>query len=361
MNHEDFSIDDLSYKPNGPESLQRLKAFWEREFIDHPPIRIRYPLDGVSDPEWQESCEAADTHFAYWEHMNDQKRELPDDDMLVAAVYHGPAFMGGIMGAPVTFGKGTSWNEHIMKDYGDLDRYRNHPIDSTNAWIALMEEQVAYFTEHARGRFPVGTNLFTGPGDIMADLRGVTEMYLDIALDRENVRKLARICTDAYIKTTQLCFDMIPSLEGGYCDYYSLWTPGRSCMVDDDLTVGLSADDYMDLLFASDDEALESMDTPWMHTHSGQIRLAPEFLKHPGLRGLQVVNDWPAGPKVEDMIPMLKLVQESHCLLLRKFTPEDLELLLPELRCDRLYVDTQCDDLESAKKYLEYWKKRAWS
>jgi len=356
--HINFAASEMLFKPGMQESLDRLRAFWGKDMLNYPPIRIRYPLDGVSDEEWQESCEKAESHFAYWENLNKQKKQLPDDDLLVAAVYHGPAFMGGVLGMPVIFGKGSSWNEHNFTDYSMLPDLRKHKIDSKNEWINFMREQVLYFTENAAGSFPVGTNLFTGPGDIMGAIRGISEIYLDMILSPEKVTELARICTDAYIKATQLCFDMIPSLEGGYCDYYSLWTPGRSCMIDNDLSVGVSPEVYMDILFPFDCEAADSMDTPWMHTHSAQARLIPEFLQIPMLQGLQIVNDGEAGPSVEELIPMMKLVQKEHCLLLRKFSFDELDLILQEISPEGLYIDTQCDSFVEAEEYLGKWRNR---
>lgn len=353
---KNYNASAFSFKPNMKESLMRLQAFWNKEMADRPPIRIRYDIPGVNDEAWQQSCEKPDTHFAYWERMNSIKRELPDDDMLTAAVYHGPAFMGGVLGRPVIFGKGTSWNEHNF-DYDMLPALKEIKFDESNKWIAFMKEQVDYFAEHADGKFTVGTNLFTGPGDIMGDVRGVSEMYLDLMLEPENVEEFAEICTKAYVETTQFFFDHIPSVEGGYCDYYSLWTPGRSCMLDDDLSVGVSPTTYHDMLFPYDVKCAESMDTAWMHTHSGQARLVPEFIKNPYLKAVQIVYDWPAGPNYKDLLSTMQLIQKNHCLLLRKFGPEELDYLLPQLRPDRLYVDTQVNTFEEAEQYLDKWDK----
>jgi hypothetical protein len=355
MENKGVSLENFSYKPNAKESIARLRAFWQKDLVDHPPVRIRFPMEGVSDEQWQQSCEDEKTHFTYWENLIEQKRRIDDDDMLVAPVYHGPAFMGGVLGAPISFGMGTSWNEHIFSDYDQIDTLRDIVYNETNPWLNTMKRHVEYFSEQAHGRFPVGTNLFTGPADIMGALRGITELYMDIALNPEEVKKLAVICTEAFIQTTQYCFDLIPSLEGGYCDYYSLWTPGRSCMVDNDLSVGLSPEDYHNVLFPFDCQAMESMETAWMHTHSAQIRLVPEFLKIPALKAIQVVNDWPAGPTVQEMLPMFKLIQQNHCLLLRKFSPEDLQMIHEELDPAGLYVDTQCDSLEDAQRFLQTW------
>ncbi len=354
----EFSPHEMTFKPNTKESLCRYRAFWEKEIFDHPPIRIRFPLQKVSAEFWQESCEEAQTHFAYWHNHNEQKCRLPDDDLLPAPVFFGPGFMGGVMGLPVIFGKGTSWNEHLLTDYSILQEFETISTDTGNHWIRCLQDQVNYFRVHAQGKFPVGTTLFTGPGEIMGALRGITNIYLDMALQPQQVHKLGNICTKAFIDTTQMSFNIIPPLDGGYVDFYGIWTPGRSCMINNDLSVGVSARHYRDILYPFDCLAAESMDNPWMHIHSSQARLVQEFLKIPRLRAVQVVNDWPAGPSATELIPALQKIQHNHGLLLRKFPPEIVDMFMQELSPQGLFVDTQCENFEDALRYLESWKTR---
>ena len=97
-----------------------------------------------------------------------------------------------------------------------------------------------------------------------------------------------------------------------------------------------------------------------MHVHSGGAYLIPEFLKIPGLVAIQIVNDQPAGPTSQEILPLLKHIQENHGLLLRKYAMDELEEVLPEFSPEGLYIDTQADSLEEAKWILDKWENRAW-
>ena len=129
-------------------------------------------------------------------------------------------------------------------------------------------------------------------------------------------------------------------------------------MIDNDLSVGVSAETYMDIFYPFDCEAAESLEVPWMHTHSAQARLIPQFLQISGLRGVQIVSDGKAGPPVKDLVPMMKRIQNNHCLLLRKFSPEELDIILKDLSPEGLYIDTQCDSFEESERYLSEWHHR---
>ena len=92
----------------------------------------------------------------------------------------------------------------------------------------------------------------------------------------------------------------------------SVWTPGRSTYFADDVSALISAETYRQHLFEFDFQIAQSLETPWMHVHSGGAYLVPEFLKIPGLVAIQIVNDHPAGPTLQEVVPLLKRIQETQ-------------------------------------------------
>ena len=83
--------------------------------------------------------------------------------------------------------------------------------------------------------------------------------------------------------------------------------------------------------------------------------MVDEFLTLDGLKGIQIVNDAPAGPSLKQLIPVLQKIQRRHCLILRKYNIEELRSILPELSSAGLFVDTQCGSLKEAKESLVEW------
>ena len=350
----------MEYKPDIQNVIRRYKAFWEKSIYDRAPIRIRYPVPGQSDQEWTEACQSPETYFAYHENVFRHRLELMDDALPSATVDLGPGFMGGVMGCNVIFGNGTTWSEHCLKGWSDLDRFDQVAFDDTNPWVKRLKDLIAYFVEKSQGKCAVGLALPLGPGDIMTAVRGPNEFCLDFYTAPDALKKLGEIATRAWIEVTQLQLDIIPPLEGGYCDNYEIWTPGRTSYFANDISVLISADTYREHLLAFDCEVAATLKTPWMHVHSGGARLVPEFLTIPGLKGIQIVNDRPAGPTLKELVPILKEVQKHRCLLLRKYSMAELEEIIGELSPEGLHIDTQCGSLEEAKKILEAWNQRQW-
>jgi len=97
----------------------------------------------------------------------------------------------------------------------------------------------------AGGKCAVGLAMLTGPGDIMTALRGATGICTDFYESPDRVRVLAEICTNAWMAVQQYQMNLIEPLQGGYCNNYSIWTPGRSTYFADDVSALLSgiADD----------------------------------------------------------------------------------------------------------------------
>ena len=224
----------MEYKPDIHKVIERYIAFWQRDIYDRPPIRIRYPIPGQSDEEWTAACQTPETYYAYHENVFKHRVNLWDDALPSATVDMGPGFMGGVMGCKVRFEHGTSWSEHCLEDWSDLDLFSCVDIDETNPWVRTLKGMIEYFSKKSQGK----------------------------------------------------------------------------CVV--------------------------------------------------GLAGIQIVSDYPAGPTLKEILPLLKKIQKNHCLLLRKYPMTEIEDILPELAPQGLYVDTQCDSLEDAQKILNQWSNKNW-
>jgi hypothetical protein len=350
----------MEYKPNIEKTIERFNAFWARDLLDRPPIRIRYPIPGQSDAEWTAACQKPETYFAYHENIFRHRISLMDDAIPSATVDMGPGFMGGVMGCNIRFEHGTSWSEHCLQDWSDLNRFDRVFLADDNPWVDHLRKTIDYFQKRCENKCLVGLALPLGPGDIMNALRGPNNSCMDFYTAPEKVRRLGEICTQAWIHVTQLQLDMIPPYKGGYCDNYDIWTPGKTSYFANDITTLISPETYREHLFGFDCRVAETLETPWLHVHSGGVHIVSAFLEIAGLVGIQIVNDHPAGPTLKEILPVLKSIQKAHCLLLRKYPMAELEEILPELSPAGLYIDTQCDSLEEAKGILAGWNSRPW-
>ncbi len=353
-------MERLEYKPSINATLQRLAAFWSKDMVDRPPIRIRYPAPGMTDEQWPKASDDPIALYDYWNALCRARAPFVDDEIPALHLDMGPGFMGGVMGSSVWYDHGTTWSEYSLTDLSLLDELEEHHVGPGNVWIDRLVTAARFFGEKSVGKCGVGVAMLTGVGDVMTALRGPEQLCIDLFERPKEVHRLAEICTAALENTARIQFDSVPSFAGGYVDNYGIWTPGRSAYFANDFSNLLSSEQYNEFFGPYDCRTAEIFDTPWMHVHSGGARLVPEFLRIPGLQGIQIVNDRPAGPTVRELLPIFQLIQKQHCLLLRKYSRDELEEVLPELLPARLYVDTQADSEEEAWQILDWWNRR-WS
>ena len=82
--------------------------------------------------------------------------------------------------------------------------------------------------------------------------------------------------------------------------------------------------------------------------------MAREIAQGGGFGAVQITNDYPAGPSIDEMLPTLQYIQQRGCLILRKFTLDQLERAIGHLSPRGLAIDIQCcdstatDDIQTA-------------
>jgi len=360
----------MALKTNLDETLARLRDFWNREKPDRVPIRIRIPAGSLQAHEsylaqdkeaatqigsrWEDVVLDQERYFDFWERLLLPVLDLEDDSVPTVPTDLGPALMAGIMGAEIIFENGTSWTAHPLKDWSQAQRYRFRP---DIPWLLRVSRMTRYFLERSRGRFAVGLANYMGPADILTALRGPTQTCMDFYEFPAETRALLESCTDAYLKAIESQMNMVYPYRGGTCDPYMYWTIGRGYWLTCDVSSVLSPEIYREHLREFDQRIVSSMETCWMHVHSGSTFMVDEFIELDGLKGVQIVNDAPAGPALHELLPLLQRIQKNHCLILRKYGISELMEILPELSPAGLLVDTQCRSREEADKALSDWSR----
>jgi hypothetical protein len=356
----------MEYKKDIEMVIKRYEAFWNKDKLDRIPIRIRFPVGSLQAHEsyyepkakineserWEDIVLDPEKYLAYWDRQLKVRAPLMDDSIPTASVDLGPALMCGIMGADITFASGASWSNDPLENWEDID---NYSFNVENKWVRKLIELAKYFVEHSEGKFAVGLANIMGPTDILTCLRGATQTCIDLYEFPDEVIKLIEKCTQAYIETIKIQLDIIPRYYGGTCEGYSMWTPGRSNWLANDLSTMISPETYRNFMFKYDQEIVDYLDSCWMHVHSGGAYMIEEFLKLQNLKGVQIVSDKPSGPDLKDLLPIMKKIQNKHCLILRKFNLEEIKEILPELSPNKLFIDTQGSSFPEAEIMLQEW------
>ena len=81
--------------------------------------------------------------------------------------------------------------------------------------------------------------------------------------------------------------------------------------------------------------------------------LVDELLTVDEIRGIQIVYDGLVSPPLSQALPVMQRVQESgKCLILRKYSSQDLDLVLPHLSAHRLALDVYFTASSQARQWI---------
>jgi len=359
----------LLQNPGWERSLARWRAFWEGKVADRPPVLIYRMASFASDISSETTAEVSGPNtvlarqLAYydpaqnadlWERAEKglaTHAQWPDDMPPALVAGGGVHFTGAVFGAPVRATANMLTSSPIIEDWAQADTVR---YDPDNAWVRRALSLAQQLVARSGGRYAVTPGLIEGPSDVCAALRGITQLAGDLYEYPREVARLAAKGAEAWQRYARALFEVVPLCDDGTVTQWSLWAPGRAAALQEDFCTVISPRQYRQFFLPLDRELARSVDILWVHVHAGAIHLVDELLTVEEIRGIQIVNDGVASPPIQKVLPVMRRVQEhGKCLIVRKYSPEELEAILPHLSPRLLAMDTYCETLSDARRWLE--------
>jgi hypothetical protein len=252
----------------------------------------------------------------------------------------GVPWMEAILGCPIWMSNESQslWAAPWLDDWNALEKAL--PLAS-NPWYRKLLELTDALVRHANGQYPVTQTLMRGPADLAVALRGHARFCLDMLDQPEQASKLAQRCTDIWIQVAQSLLALIPPFDGGYtAPRLEVWAPGPLVRYEEDATILFSLKLYREFFQECDRRIASSFEHALIHTHSADHKLIAALLEIAELSAIQVILD-PAGPSVEEMVPILQRIQAAGKALLitHELSDGTLNSLLDELSPRGLAVE----------------------
>lgn len=347
-------------KPGWRRSKERWTAFWRGGLADRPPVIVHLgatdALD-VANPSLASeiACFEADRNGPLLERAERDMLEhaVLDDDTPPALVAGGGVyFTGAVFGAPLRVTANMVACEPIIDDWSAGAQVR---YDPSNVWVQRALGLAGQLVRRSDGRYAVIPGLLEGPSDICANLRSPTLLAADLYERPDEVRRLAEMGAAAWQAYARSLFDIVPLLDGGSATQWLLWTPGRGAALQEDFCTVISPRQYREFFLPLDRDLARVADVTWMHIHAGAIHLVDEVLRAEEIRGIQIVYDGVVSPPLSATIPAMQRVQaRGRCLVLRKYSPADLQRILPHLSPRRLALDVYFATAAEAAQWLRW-------
>ena len=354
-------------KPGWSQSLERWSAFWDGQLADRPPLIAH--ISTSTELEVGGNIASFESEIAHFDPDENQERleraeqallahaELEDDTPPALVAGGGVYFTGAVFGAPLRLTANMMACEPVIDDWATAAAVR---YDNGNEWVQRALGLARQLVRRSEGRYAVIPGLLEGPSDICANLRSPTALAADLYEHPEQVRRLAERGAEAWEAHAHSLFEIIPLIDGGSATQWSLWTPGRGVSLQEDFCTVISPRQFREFFLPLDRELATLADVAWMHIHAGALHLVDEVLTADEIRGVQIVYDGQVSPPLSETIPVMQRVQErGRGLIVRKYSPEDLEQILPHLSPERLALDVYFTSEAEVRQWLrrlEAWE-----
>lgn len=337
---------------------QRNLAFLQRQETDRPLLGCTWgsyfplemlPTGAASLPEGYLRPEMIEVEafLADYERYYQFHQEAPDDIPWVAAPFIGIPWTEAILGCPIAASAETIWSEPYVQDW---DQVSNLTLSPDNPWLQKLKEFTVVLGQHSGGRYAVGTTLMRGPSDMLAALRGHTNLALDLYDCPEKVEAAAQRVADVFIEAMKAQLDLATGFGGGYCSGYifRLWAPRKCAWNQTDTAAFLSPRFYRQFILPQDARIARSLDYCFFHLHPPAIYAADALVEVPEVSVIEVNVDF-GGPTATDLLPAFARILEKKPLVIwGRLREEDIDNILANLSPRGLCLAPIVDTIEEA-------------
>ena len=348
------------------DKLRKYRAFWANAPMERPLIGFSlggwFPLQtytalgrflgrkGIAAEEL-----VPEDYLADYDRLVASWNGVEDD--VIRAVAPLPPFpwLEAMLGSSVQVGNEAIWTLEGGFEYADLDKL---DLSSGNPWRRKYLEFVAALKGHFGDLCPVGQPILRGVSDMIAALRGASQMIFDLYDTPEPFQRLARRCTDLLLELVEEQQKITGAFAGGYeVEQLALWAPDRIIRMQEDGSAFFSPALYVQYL--QDEDARQASAFPYsvIHLHSSSLFLLNRILDVEPLKCIQINKDV-GGAEVPKMLPFLRMVQDrGKSLLIRgKLDHDDLNLLRRELTPKGLYLQIVVEGSAETQGFREFFQ-----
>ena len=357
---------NLCFHTNWPAAAERLRAFWNGEALDRPPMYLtvaKPPEERIPPPE---PASAEEKYFDPEFILQSCEARFQNSWFVAESL---PAVTQGMMagwlpayGAKVSADWDTVWIPKIIDNWDDApDWERDWNDEGWRRLIAMME----LFVERAAGRFFVGAPPMLPPNDLLSVLRGPREFLFDLVDEPERIKHALSCMTDNYLPMYDALVEIIHTKYEGIHHHYPIWCPEPLITTQSDISCALSPAMFEEFI-------IPELERITAHAGRGIYHLdGPDAVKHldrvlelPHVRMLQWVPGAGQPGGFEHWMRIFKRAQEKGKAIYLPCGVGQLETAIREFRPELTFLI--CGEVESFEeadtvlRNAEKWTARYW-
>ena len=226
----------LSYQPNVEAVLSRLRQLYVDRSSQVVLATMAVPsqtLEQFAEEHESGMCAYPDParRIDFWDAMLAERTAVEDDS--IPNVY--PSEMdqglyGALLGAEPRFlaAAETGWISSMVAPFlEDLSQVEGLSFSSDHPWQKRYVRQLQVFVEGARGKFGVSHFILINGLNLIFELVGATQTYMELIERPDLVRRAIDLAHDLNVHVQQTFFEHVPLIAGGTCSFAGQWLPGR--------------------------------------------------------------------------------------------------------------------------------------
>lgn len=270
----------------------------------------------------------------------------------------GPGSLAAFIGSKPSFSETDSWYTPTMPD---IESAPPLEFDDGNPWFRRQMALVEHGVRHARGRFLVALPDLLENVDILAALRGTTEVLLDMALRPEAVRRRVGEINAVFFEVFDRMHGLIRDEDGGNCiSSFDVWGPGRTAKVQVDLGATFSAEMFADIVLPGLAEQCARLDHAMFHLDGSQcLQHLDHILSIEGIRAVEWTPEpgQPGGghPKWYDLYRRIKKAGKAVQAIW--ITPDEIDPLFEAVGPEGMLLYIRVESEAMARRLLDRCEK----
>lgn len=341
---------------NNFENIEKkYMEYWDKENHDRPLMDIRAPRYDSYSVNHKYSGSLKE-RWLDTEYVLKKERRIMESSYYKGEAYPlmnpnlGPDIFGAYFGCGITFGEDTSWASHHVAGLEDINCSY---LEKNNIWLQKTIELTETMVNESKGDYLVGiTDLHPGM-DGLVSLRGPEKLCLDLFEEDEVVKKLNFMMFERFKEIYHILNQILSTKQRGNSNWMGVWHPQGWYVTSCDFMGMISEEMYKEFVEPELIEEIAFLKNTIFHLDGpGALRHLDSLLKLEGLDGIQWV--YGAGqPTASYWLPVLKKIQDAGKLIHIDIVPEDLPILLKELKPEGVLYRMNCASTEEADEMMK--------
>jgi len=234
----------------------------------------------------------------------------------------------------------TIWPQHYIA--GDWYLKDSLGLVPNWQWLDKLKEFTSFLVEKYFPQRFVSIEMFSrGPGDLLINTLGPEQAYFAMHDRPDELKELLLLLADIHIKWSYEQLELILTVNGGYCNQWGIWAPGKVTRIQEDFAVNISEKHFKEFLAPAEMKIIAASEYQVFHTHSGIPEYAQWVSELEGLKVVEVTMD-PVSAPIEDLIPLWNRILKKKSLIISgTFTESQIELLVCRLDNSGLFLDVE--------------------